>query len=175
MSSILDPTSMTLPPLIMPAFRSVMVSFAIPLTINFCADSGTPVILSRWAFRSNTVASYANDISCFTLLNTMVNSTCSGISHSSDSSVDSEEHAAISAGASMCDLSSSTIGLLSIAVFEVPLDIREFGSRFSVESPFSEAGEESKRDREYAKFLEQKPSVYMITKAVRNYTERFSF
>lgn len=78
-------------------------------------------------------------MSCFALLKTTVNSICSGISHSSVSSEVSDVHAAaLSAGASMCDFSLSTFGLFSAAGFDVPLAI-EFGSRFSVESPFSDA------------------------------------
>lgn len=142
MSSILDPTSITLPPFTIPDCRSVMVSLAMPLIINFCADCGTPHIRSKCAFKSNTVASYANVMSCFALLKTTVNSICSGISQNSGSksSVASDVHAAASlsagAGTSMCAL--STILLFSAVDFDVPLAI-EFGSRFSVESPFSEA------------------------------------
>ena len=83
-------------------------------------------------------------MSCFALLKTTVNSICSGISQNSgsESSVVSDVHAVAAAalsagaGASVCAL--SKILLFSVADFDVPLAI-EFGSRFSVESPFSEA------------------------------------
>lgn len=136
-SSIFEPTSITLPPLTTPAFLKVISSRAIPFINNFCADSGTPHILSKCAFNSNTDASYAKVMSCLTLLKTTVNSICSGISQTSDSSTDSEEHAVLSVGASVSGF--SAFGLHSSAVF-VPFDSKELGSQFSVESPFSEAG-----------------------------------
>lgn len=86
-------------------------------------------------------------MSCLFLLKTTVNSICSGISHNTESSVDSELHAAISVGASLCGFPLSTHGLFSVSLFELPFAI-EFGSRFSAVSPFSEA----KRKRELAKF-----------------------
>lgn len=75
-------------------------------------------------------------MSCLTLLKTTVNSICSGISHTSVSSVHSEVHAALSAGASICDFSPSTLGFSTVLL--VPL-ANEFGSQFSVVSPFSDA------------------------------------
>lgn len=139
MSSVLDPTSMTLLPLTTPAARSEASSRAMPLMMSFCADCGTPHIRSRWAFSSSIVASWAKDTSSLALLNTTTNSTCSGISHSS-SAPSPEPAAAASAGASVCEvLSFSAKLLLSIPDLTVPLDTSEFGSRFSLESPFSEA------------------------------------
>lgn len=87
-------------------------------------------------------------MSCLFLLKTTVNSICSGISHSAESSVDSELQAAISVGAWTCALPLSTHGLFSTSDFELPLDTEEFGSRFSAVSPFSDA----KTKRELAKF-----------------------
>lgn len=77
-------------------------------------------------------------MSCFALLKTIVNSICSGISHSSVSSVVSDVQAALSAGASMCVFSFSEFDLVSTTAFVAPL-ASKLGSRFSVESPFSEA------------------------------------
>lgn len=138
-SSIFEPTSMTLPPFMIPEFLSVISSFAMPRMSNFCADCGTPHIRSKCAFNSNTVASYANVMSCLALLKTTVNSICSGISQMATSSAGSEQHAPLSAGASKCTFSPSTspCALTSAPAFE-PFNT-VLGSRFSGESPFSEA------------------------------------
>lgn len=127
-SSILDPTNMTFPPLTIPEFLKVTLSLAMPLIMSFWAVCGTPHILSKCAFSSRTVASYANETSCLFLLKTTVNSTCSGISQTSEFSVDSEAHEALSVGASICDFPLSTQGLLSISGFELPFATKEFRS-----------------------------------------------
>lgn len=144
-SSILDPTSMTLPPFTTPALRSVISSFAMPRISSFCADRGTPLTRSICTFNSSTVASYGNITACLDLLKTTVNSICSGIWQIAVASSASEEHAPISAGASMCafSLSTESRALASTAAFE-PFDTL-LGSRFSGESPFSEANKQTSK------------------------------